>query len=103
MNIKKNVLIIILSLISLNSYATENKKTNYEVTRSAIINLCHDFGDVVYTDIEKKSTCLKLLKSGLSLNIEISVNILGKSLINGINLKKNEIVGKRILEKSQKT
>lgn len=95
---KINTLLTVLILAFTNNvYANENLNEIENLTL-AIKKNCNKFSTEVYLDLDKKNTCLILLKKGVILDIYESKKILGLSLLNGINMPKNESVGKKYLE-----
>lgn len=91
------LLTFLIFALTNNVYANENLNDIENLT-FAIKKNCNNFGTEVYLDLDKKNTCLILLKKGVVLDIKESKKILGLSILNGINMPKNENIGKKYLE-----
>ena len=89
---------IIFTLTSNYSLAIEkNNNLSKKQIEIAIEKKCFDFGTVEYFNLEKKNSCLNLLKLGIEKDIPIAKKIIGKSLYNGFNLPKNKSLGERYI------
>jgi hypothetical protein len=97
----KKIIYTIAIIMFINSNYSLSNEIKDGLTKNQIKNAitmkCSDFGSVEYFNLNKKNSCLNLLKLGIKKDLDVAKKIIGQSLYNGFNLPKNKILGEKYM------
>ena len=99
MNVLKVIMVSIIIIPTITMAETIEKEIN--TIEFTIENKCKDFGTSEYFDLERKNTCLNVLKLGVEKEIKKAEFILGQAMYNGFNLPMNKELGQRLIIKNK--
>ncbi len=94
--------ITIISILTLSfTVMAETTEKEIETIEFTIENKCKDFGTTEYFNLERKNTCLNILKIGVEKEVKKAGFILGQAMYNGFNLPMNKELGQRLIIKNK--